>query len=144
MRSALTRPRYFRHSFGPSSSALCFPCIKSACLKFSPVANRSTRAHSFRVTCWTSRPGLITHFLKNKSPVSWKPFSFHLEAKDESITGDAVVKRTEPNAASFPIIVLHDADTGRRVCVNGLWFTSITESEHVTVFRFMNNESVTV
>jgi hypothetical protein len=67
-----------------------------------------------------------------------------LEVKDESIAGDAVVKRTELNAAYFPVIVLHDADTGRRVCVNGLWFTSITEGEHGTIFRFMNNESVTV
>jgi len=55
-----------------------------------------------------------------------------------------VVKRAEPNAAYFPVIVLHDADTGRRVCVNGLWFTSIAEGEHGTVFKFTNNDSVTV
>lgn len=55
-----------------------------------------------------------------------------------------MVKRTEPNAAYFPVIVLHDADTGRRVCVSGLWFTSIAEGEHGTVFKFMNNDTVSV
>lgn len=55
-----------------------------------------------------------------------------------------MVKRTEPNATYVPIIVLHDADTGKRVCVNGMWFTTFTESERGTDFKFTNGDSVTV
>jgi hypothetical protein len=55
-----------------------------------------------------------------------------------------VVKRTESNATYVPIIVLHDADTGKRVCVHGMWFTTFTESERGTTFKFTNGDNVTV
>jgi hypothetical protein len=49
-----------------------------------------------------------------------------------------------PNYAA--LLVLTDADTGRKVAVNGGWITTFTEGDRrgTTVFRFMNGELLTV
>jgi hypothetical protein len=68
----------------------------------------------------------------------------HERAPNSDTGGKTVVKRTESNATFVPVILLHDADTGKRVCVNGMWFTTFTESGRGTTFNFTNGKSVTV
>lgn len=44
------------------------------------------------------------------------------------------------------LLVLTDADTGRKVAVNSGWVTTFTEGDRrgTTVFRFMNGDLLTV
>jgi len=51
---------------------------------------------------------------------------------------------TEP--ASVPLVILTDADTGRKIAVNSGWITTFTEGDRrdTTVFRFMNGDLLTV
>ena len=44
----------------------------------------------------------------------------------------------------FSIVVLHDADTGRRVAISAMWLTTFEETERGTVFKFLNGDRVRV
>ncbi|HUP62688.1 MAG TPA: hypothetical protein VNA69_19965 [Thermoanaerobaculia bacterium] len=54
-------------------------------------------------------------------------------------------RRVDP-PISVPLLILTDADTGRKVAVNGGWMTTFTEGdrEGTTLFRFTNGDLLTV
>lgn len=45
---------------------------------------------------------------------------------------------------SLPLVILTDAETGRRVAISGMWFTHFAESDRGTILKFTNGETVTV
>lgn len=45
---------------------------------------------------------------------------------------------------SVPLVILTDANTGRRVAISGMWFTHFVEADQNTIMKFTNGESVTV
>lgn len=53
-------------------------------------------------------------------------------------------RESESNRQYVPLVVLHDAATGHRVCVSGMWFTTFAQGDHGTTFRFTNGETLTV
>jgi hypothetical protein len=57
--------------------------------------------------------------------------------------------QTRKNRVDHPafvtLLVLTDADTGRRIAVNSGWFTTLTEGDkRGTAIKFMNGDVVTV
>jgi hypothetical protein len=54
-------------------------------------------------------------------------------------------KRVQPFVAA-PLLILTDADTGRKVAINAGWINTFTEGDRrgTTVIRFTNGELLTV
>jgi hypothetical protein len=57
-----------------------------------------------------------------------------------------MTKKRIDHPAHVTLLLLTDADTGRRIAINSGWFITFTEGDRkgTTVFRFMNGELVTV
>lgn len=45
---------------------------------------------------------------------------------------------------SVPLVILTEAENGRRVAISGMWLTYFAESDHGTIVKFTNGEHVTV
>jgi hypothetical protein len=53
--------------------------------------------------------------------------------------------RKQPQTSPYAfIVVLTDADTGRKVCVSGMWLTRVEDSERGTVIHLLNGDLVRV
>jgi hypothetical protein len=44
----------------------------------------------------------------------------------------------------MPVVVMNEADSGRRVAVSGMWVLTFEETDRGTVFKFLNGEQVRV
>ena len=53
-------------------------------------------------------------------------------------------KRGDGDRPYVQLIVLTNADTGRRVGISAMWLTTFEEADSGTVFKFTNGEKVTV
>jgi hypothetical protein len=52
--------------------------------------------------------------------------------------------RRESDCPYVQLIVLTNADTGKRVGISAMWLTTFEEADTGTVFKFTNGEKVTV
>ena len=53
-------------------------------------------------------------------------------------------RRQLENRPYVQLVMLTNADTGRRVGVSAMWLTTFEETDRGTVFKFTNGETVTV
>jgi len=55
-----------------------------------------------------------------------------------------MVSRRSDNRPYVQLVMLTNADTGRRVEISAMWLTTFEETERGTIFKFTNGETVTV
>jgi len=53
-------------------------------------------------------------------------------------------KRGDGDRPYVQLVVLTNADTGKRVGISAMWLTTFEEADAGTVFKFTNGEKVTV
>lgn len=52
--------------------------------------------------------------------------------------------KREQERHAVPVVLLHDASTGQRVCVSAMWITTFGEMDRGTVVKFTSGDTLLV